>query len=256
MSEHSVRRTSLSSLLGTRVRDAQGAASGRVAEMLVETQESGTHITGLVISDSGKARDKAAYAVPLHELSFRADGAIHLKGERSKAAVEISPSSVRLEYDLLDQQIIDVHGRKVVRVNDVDLVWEQEDDTLCKLRIAEVEVGMRGAVRRLLKGLPHGLVEAVAHQFQARVIPWEFVDLIDRDPSRRVRLRVEGNRLSNMHPSDIAEILEELARAEGRPSWWQRASIRARHIGAMPKQVQRGKEGVGQGVEVLVADRG
>ena len=46
------------------------------------------------------------------------------------------------------------------------------------------------------------------------VIPWEFVDLIDRDPSRRVRLKIEQDRLARMHPSDLADILEELAPAE------------------------------------------
>ena len=80
---------------------------------------------------------------------------------------------------MLDQQIIDVHGHKVVRVNDVELVWEavaetgaapcavkelSEECTL-SLRIAEVEVGTRGAVRRLLKGLPVTTVERVARGF-------------------------------------------------------------------------------------------
>ncbi len=73
---------------------------------------------------------------------------------------------------------------------------------------------MRGAVRRLLKGLPRTSVEQIATRFGASVIPWDFVDLIDRDPSRRVRLRIEQDRLSQMHPSDIADILEDLAPAE------------------------------------------
>jgi CBS domain-containing protein len=119
---------------------------------------------------------------------------------------------VLLERDLLDQQIIDVHGRKVVRVNDVHLCWEQTPDHRLNLRIAEVEVGLRGAVRRLIKGLPSGTVEAIASRFSPSVIPWEFVDLID--PSRRVRLKVEQDRLSSMHPSDLADILEDLAPAE------------------------------------------
>ena len=128
-------------------------------------------------------------------------------------------SYLLLERDLLDQQIIDVHGHKVVRVNDVDLVWEncQEGQKMAShlsLRIAEVEVGMRGAVRRLLKGFPKEPVDTVAARFSASVIPWDFVDLIDRDPARRVRLKIEQDRLSKMHPSDIADILEELAPAE------------------------------------------
>jgi magnesium transporter len=72
-------------------------------------------------------------------------------------------------------------------------------------------VGTRGASRRLLKGLPTIAVEGLSNRFKARVIPWEFVDLIDRDPARRVKLKVGQNRLAKLHPSDIAEILEELA---------------------------------------------
>ena len=82
------------------------------------------------------------------------------------------------------------------------------------LRIAEVEVGLRGAARRLLKGLPDRAVERVACRMRPVVIPWDFVDLIDRDPARRVRLKIEQDRLAKMHPSDLADILEELAPAE------------------------------------------
>jgi flagellar motility protein MotE (MotC chaperone) len=137
-------------------------------------------------------------------------------------------SYLLLERDLLDQQIIDVHGHKVVRVNDVDLVWEPVAETETapsgeegrlqgrelKLRIADVEVGTRGAIRRLLKGLSEATVERVAVRFGTSAIPWDFVDLIDRDPSRRVRLKIEQEKLSKMHPSDLADILENLAPAE------------------------------------------
>ena len=129
-----------------------------------------------------------------------------------------------LDRDLLDQQIIDVNGHKVVRVNDVDLEWqalaapgsngEAAVSAGLVLRIAEVEVGLRGAARRMLKGLPQGLVDRVACRMKPAMIPWEFVDLIDRDPARRVRLKIEQDRLAKMHPSDLADILEELAPAE------------------------------------------
>ena len=214
MTEQAIRRTSLSSMMGLPVHDVSGGVSGRIAEFLLVAEDAGTHVSSLVISASGKVRDQKARCVPLHALSFQTNGQIQLLSDDAPVPLEISPSSVLLERDLLDQQIIDVHGRKVVRVNDVDLVWEMENDRVCKLRIAEVEVGMRGAIRRLLKGLPARFVETAAHRFQPRVIPWEFVDLIDRDPARRVRLKIEQDRLSHMHPSDIADILEELAPAE------------------------------------------
>jgi len=159
--------------------------------------------------------------LPISALQLTAAGAMQLMDGQAALEVDAGDDFLLLERDLLDQQIIDVHGHKVVRVNDVDLVWEprlsgsdRPDSPGLSLRIAEVEVGVRGAIRRLLKGLPAATVDRLASRVKASVIPWEFVDLIDRDPSRRVKLKIEQERLSKMHPSDIADILEELAPAE------------------------------------------
>lgn len=157
-------------------------------------------------------------AVGVDQISLTESGEIRLRGGAEPHPLESDNDLLMLERDLLDQQIIDVHGHKVVRVNDVCLVWEDspEEDQPPVLRIQEVEVGLRGAVRRLLRGLPPASIERVACRFRSNAIPWEFVDLIDRDPARRVRLRIEQDRLSKMHPSDIADILEELAPSERR----------------------------------------
>ncbi len=214
MSHVQMHFTTVSSLQGRAVYDENGQVSGRIAEFMVSGTEASSHVSELVLTRTGRLRGKDATSVAMANLSLRRDGTLHLRGPVTPRSAEALAASVCLERDLLDQQIIDVHGRKVVRVNDVDLVWEATDETVCDLRIAEVEVGMRGAVRRLLKGLPPRAVHAIAAQFSPQVIPWEFVDLIDRDPARRVRLKVEQDRLSRMHPSDIADILEELAPAE------------------------------------------
>jgi Mg/Co/Ni transporter MgtE len=81
--------------------------------------------------------------------------------------------------------------------------------------VAEVEVGLRGAFRRVFKGvLPRASLERLSRKFKDRGIPWQFVDVIEVDPARRVKLRIEYERLAEMHPSDLAEILEDLAPAE------------------------------------------
>ena len=101
-----------------------------------------------------------------------------------------------------------------MRVNDVDLHPESVNSGV-NLRISEVDVGLRGAVRRLLKGVaPAAAIEAVVRKLKPRVIPWEFVDLIETNPARRVKLRIAHERLSQLHPADIADIVEELAPAE------------------------------------------
>ncbi|MBS1816062.1 MAG: magnesium transporter [Acidobacteria bacterium] len=196
------------------VADARGATVGRVKELIIHPAETGSFVSHIALESPNSVHVKHLLVVPVKEFARVSEQELCLREGVSPLKIELPPDVVFLEKDLLDQQIIDVHGHKVVRVNDVDLVWECTAEGESTLRIAEVEVGLRGAMRRLLKGLPRPVVSAVAHQAQPRVIPWEFVDLIDRDPSRRVRLKIEQNRLAHMHPSDIADILEDLAPAE------------------------------------------
>src|SRR5271154_4551132 len=216
MTKHVNQRTSVSALMGSPVIDAQGATFGHVREFAVAPSVDSAHIHGIVLRLASAKRGERHSLVPVTQLQLTPSGALQLRDTASPTLLPDDESYLLLERDLLDQQIIDVHGHKVVRVNDVDLVWEnsQEDAHDLSLRIAEVEVGMRGAVRRLLKGLPSTSVDRISSRFGASVIPWDFVDLIERDPSRRVRLKIEQDRLSKMHPSDIADILEELAPAE------------------------------------------
>ena len=206
--------------MGSAVLDAQGAAIGHVRELAVAPSVDSAHVYGIVLKLVSAKRGERPSVIPIAQLQLNPAGALQLRETAHPTPMPDDENYLLLERDLLDQQIIDVHGHKVVRVNDVDLVWEnREPDSMVSgqalsLRISEVEVGMRGAVRRLLKGLPKEPVNAIAARFGASCIPWDFVDLIDRDPARRVRLNIEQDRLSKMHPSDIADILEELAPAE------------------------------------------
>jgi magnesium transporter len=200
----------LSTILGAPVFDGSGELAGHVREVALSPREDGGRISDLVIKTSAGERLLSTQAIS------NVDG--RLVRASSKAAqwppLVSSEGLLLLERDLLDQQIIDVKGRKVVRVNDVDLRAEPANGSL-KIRIGQVDVGLRGAIRRLLKGLaPRAAIEALANRMPERAIPWEAVDLIETDPARRVHLKLEYARLSKLHPADIADILEELAPAE------------------------------------------
>jgi flagellar motility protein MotE (MotC chaperone)/sporulation protein YlmC with PRC-barrel domain len=121
---------------------------------------------------------------------------------------------LHIKKDVLDQQIIDVNHRKVVRVNDVDLDIVPTDGHT-ELRILAVNVGWAAAIHRLLQGLvAKHRIRMIAGLFPSKNIPWEFVNLIEPDPARRVKLRLTYDRVAEMHPADIADILEELSRDE------------------------------------------
>ena len=119
-----------------------------------------------------------------------------------------------LKRDLLDQQIIDVHGRKVVRVNDVEFESTPKNSHV-ELNVVSVDVGARGAIRRLAKGVvPSFTLRALLDKIPPRVIPWQFVDLLETDAARRVKLKIAYEGLSKLHPADIADIVEDLPPAE------------------------------------------
>ncbi len=199
--------------MGAPVKDAAGSILGYIREVVVSPAVNSSHVYGLVLRGGKSRRGERDSMALIGDMRLTSAGELHLRDNARSVPVADDDSYLLLERDVLDQQIIDVHGHKVVRVNDIDLVWEQTGDDL-RLRIVEVEIGLRGALRRLLKGLPSALVAKITSRLSPSVIPWDFVDLIGRDPARRVKLKIEQNRLSQMHPSDIADILEDLAPAE------------------------------------------
>ncbi|HUA91782.1 MAG TPA: CBS domain-containing protein [Terracidiphilus sp.] len=209
MEPRTTTRVSLTALLGTPVTDAQGHLCGRLKDVAVATGPDAGKVAGLVL----KTRAGLSI-VPSQEVMETPAGTLELRSPGALVPLKDGGNFLYLQQDLVDRQIIDIHGRKVVRVNDVDLEWLGRGGAHL-LRVAEVEVGLRGAIRRVFKGvLPRARLEALSRKFGPRGIPWQFVDVIEVDPARRVKLRIEHERLAEMHPSDLAEILEDLAPAE------------------------------------------
>ena len=199
----------LSELLGASVRDATGAVRGRVREIAIAPQDHPTRIAFLIVKTPGGERVLPPDAITSAGATVRA----------ANEAVQwdrFTPSDglLLLKRDLLDQQIIDIHGRKVVRVNDVELESTPVNGHLL-MNVVAVDVGARGAVRRLSKGIvPSFTLRALLERIPPRVIPWQFVDLLETDPARRVKLKIAYQGLAQLHPADIADIVEDLAPAE------------------------------------------
>jgi len=200
----------LSELLGATVRDATGSVRGRVREVAVAPQDHPTRVAFLVVRTADGERVLAPGAVKA------AARASVRSADEASAWGRYAPSDgvLLLRRDLLDQQIIDVHGRKVVRVNDVEIECTPVNGHLL-LDVVAVDVGARGAIRRLSKGVvPSFTLRALLERIPPRVIPWQFVDLIETDPARRVKLKIAYEGLSKLHPAGIADIVEDLPPAE------------------------------------------
>jgi magnesium transporter len=118
---------------------------------------------------------------------------------------------LRLRRDLLDQQIIDAQGRKVVRVNDITLLKVRHDGREM-LRVLEVDIGLRSMLRRVLQGwIPPTMIRRIQESIRPKSIRWEFCNVLEPDPQRRVRLNITNRLLEKMHPADLADIVEDLS---------------------------------------------
>jgi sporulation protein YlmC with PRC-barrel domain/CBS domain-containing protein len=200
----------LSELLGATVYDPSGAVTGRVQEATLAPQEDRTRIASLIVKTKSGNR----------VLPFSAISAVNGDVKTSTSPIDWPAANgaeglFLLDRDLLDQQVIDINGRKVVRVNDVEL---QVDSVIegghshAALRVTSIDIGVQGAMRRLLRGLaPRAALHALLQRIPPRTIPWSYVDLIETDPARRIKLKISNEGLAKLHPADIADIVEDLA---------------------------------------------
>jgi len=198
-------------LLGGEAYDVQGHFVGRVAELFIEPADQPNRVSRYLLS-----RGKYLPLVARHEqVSFVAPGVIRLNvEEKDLEHFQSNEALLAVRKDLLDQQIIDTRGRKVVRVNDIGLAEQRTNGTV-ELRVTGVDVGVAGATARLLQGLASpGLIRRIQEKLPERTIRWEFVNLIEPDPLRRVKLRITHQKLEKMHPADLADIMEELSPTE------------------------------------------
>jgi magnesium transporter len=198
-------------LMGAKAYDAAGNYVGRVREFFIEPAEASNRVSHYLLS-----RGRFQPLVAKHnQVASVAAGKLELNV--SELALELykpNESWLAVQKDLLDQQIIDTRGRKVVRVNDVELAPFRTNGNV-ELRLTQVDVGLPGAVRRLLQGVvPSGVVRRLQSKLPQGSIRWEFVNLVEPDPLRRVKLRITHEKLEDLHPADIAEIMEDLSAAE------------------------------------------
>jgi len=198
-------------LMGSKAYDAQGNFVGKVREFFIEPAEAPNRVSHYLLS-----RGRFQPLVAKHnQVASVTAGKLELNvSERALELYLPNESWLAVQKDLMDQQIIDTRGRKVVRVNDVDLAEFRSNGNM-ELRVTQVDVGLPGAVRRLLQGVvPPLVIRKLQSQLPQSAIRWEFVNLIEPDPLRRVKLRISHEKLEDLHPADLAAIMEELSASE------------------------------------------
>ncbi|WP_417572468.1 magnesium transporter [Paratractidigestivibacter faecalis] len=196
----------LSQLMGNPVYAADGEKIGTVSDLGIATGEVFPRITSLAFKGPGRTPFMISWRKYVDTYDEKE---IHLK----VPAVEIrfsylQPDEVLIARDILNKQIVDTRGMRVVRVNDLKL----SDTSSTQLRLLGAEVGARGILRSLSPALEHVALKVTrtfGHPIPERIIAWSYMDLVERDLSN-VKLSVSHKTLDDMHPADIADIIERL----------------------------------------------
>jgi magnesium transporter len=196
----------LSEILGRTVTDLDGNYVGKLEDLVASERAEFPHplVVALVIAQRSETK-----TVPYSAVMSLFAPAIPLKCHvEDMPAYEPGENDVFLSRDVLDKQIIDTDGARVVRVNDLELV--RVNGTLY---VSNVDVGMMGILRRI--GLGHttqSIASGLHMRLPENVISWDNVELLRHD--QFMRLRVPADSLADLHPADVAEIISDLNKLE------------------------------------------
>jgi len=192
----------LSEIIGRQVTDLDGKPVGKLTDVIVRAWAEFPHPLIEAVAIEGREGKRI---LPFAAVAALLSPVIPLKYRLVDApSFDLKEDDVLLSRDVLDKQIIDTEGARVVRVNDVELV--RVNGTIY---VSNVDVSWLGIMRRL--GLVR-LARFFSSHIKKKGIAWDDVELMRRD--QEMHLRVPAAKLHDLHPADLAEIVRDLNRLE------------------------------------------
>ncbi len=191
----------LSDFLRAEIVDNQQRRIGRVGDLVAHIAEPFPIVHHVIL------RGKGGRSIPWSEVRTFEAKELALKSSRAELQFgEATDNDIWLARDVLDKQIVDTDGRRVVRVNDLQLSPMRGN-----LLVVGVDIGGRGLLRRMgSEDLGKGLAHLARRDWAQKLIPWDAVDPIHSD-LESVKLRIAHQKVAKMHPADIAEIVDRLS---------------------------------------------
>ena len=196
----------LSEMLRLPVVDSDGEKIGVVNDLGIATGEVFPRVTALAFQGPGKTPFMISWRKYVERFD---DEGVRLRMPATDIRFSyLQPDEVLLARDIMNKQIVDTQGMKVVRVNDIKLSVTGEN----QLRLLGAEVGARGllrAVHPVLERAATKVARMLGRPLPEEIIAWSYMDLLERS-TKQIKLSVSHKTLSELHPADIADIIEQL----------------------------------------------
>ncbi|MFH1703174.1 MAG: CBS domain-containing protein [Nitrospirota bacterium] len=196
----------LSEILKKPVLDPKGDELGRVKDLVIVRGEPLPKVSSLIIE-----KKRVTYNLPWLDLNIFNKRIISANiYSEALQPYDLNEEDLLLVRDILDKQIVDINGAKVVRVNDVKLEGYDTEAILIA-----VDVGMRGIMRRL--GVERGgedLMRLFKKHIPYHLISWNYIQTLEPKLTT-ISLTVPRQMLADLHPADIADIISQFSHKEG-----------------------------------------
>lgn len=185
-----------SRLLGNTIYDKSGHKVGKIRDMAVRWDGAYPQIVGI------KYARKMQELIPIDQIESCSYNEVRLKEDfKIENNIILHDTDIYISKWLLDKQIIDLKGSKIVRVNDITLSWVTQGSHQRMILVA-VDIGVRGLFRRL------GL-EFLFKNYKHNLLGWQYIKPLESWNSN-LQLNHEKKQLSELHPADMADLIEEM----------------------------------------------
>ncbi len=187
------------------VLDQMGEEIGKLKDIIVSGGEALPAVTSLVV-----ASGRTTYVISWDLINLFNKRVISVNTNRnSLSPSEPSPNDIQLCRDILDKQIVDIDGAKLVRVNDVEL-----GDVKGHLCLVAADIGLRGILRRLgIESQGEKLFSLFRYKLPNKLIGWHYLQTVEPKLTR-LTLTVSRQKVARIHPADLAEIISEVSQKE------------------------------------------
>lgn len=203
----------ISHILNLPVVDNKGQRVGFLTDLLIGPGDAYPRITAAVVTPSRPrfGAPSGLFYVPAGQVATLDRPEVRLRvAAEDLGTYEPKEHELRVARDLLDKQIVDTQGRRIVKVNDVKL-----GDIAGEWRLMGVDIGLRAFLRRLgAEQTADILGRLLPIHLDERLVTWNYIEPLAGELDN-VRLTVSHTQLAELHPADIADIVEQMAPAEG-----------------------------------------
>jgi CBS domain-containing protein len=196
----------ISEILGEPVLDPRGEELGKLRDLIIVKAEPLPRVSAIIIE-----RKKRQYIINWQDLELFNKRIITTRIQAPELSpYDLSSPDLLAVRDLLDKQIVDVNGVKVVRVNDIKLEGYESEALLIA-----VDVGIRGILRRLgIERRGEDILSLFKVTIPQNLISWNYIQPL-QPKLTALTLTVPRQMLSELHPADIAELISRVPHQEG-----------------------------------------